>query len=75
MENLTSREKLLLIMALSYAHSNASDIADSFAPFTDEGREIVGKVSVRGKTANPPSADEFDALCEKLTGEPVADGK
>lgn len=64
---LTSREKVLLRLALSYAESNCHDICDAFATFTEKDPcNEQGRVQIGRKKYPNPEEQEFHNLIQKL---------
>lgn len=65
---LNEREKLLLRMALSYAHANVDDLNEAFG---DNNGNVTVHDHMTGvhQTSVEATAAEFFSICEKLTGQ------
>lgn len=68
---LNEREKLLLRMALIYAHANVEDVNEAFA---DDNGSVIVHDHMTGvhQTSDEATTAELSAVCEKLTGQKLS---
>lgn len=64
---LDEREKLLLRMALAYAHANVDDLNEAFS--NDDGVIVHNHTTGVHQTSKVATAKELSAICETLTGQ------